>query len=86
MTKTPAPIQIRCPDVIEEARQLAALTGLTVTEAIGRAVRAQLAIEKVAANKALSERFAEAQRARSLPIEGPGRSDDDLYDPDALPE
>jgi hypothetical protein len=85
-----SPIQIRRPDVVEDARQLADLTGLTVTEAIAKAVRAQLAIEKVAANKALSKRFAEAQRAleelRALPVVGPTVSDEDLYGPDGLPQ
>ncbi|MEO8656975.1 MAG: type II toxin-antitoxin system VapB family antitoxin [Bryobacteraceae bacterium] len=85
-----APIQIKRSDVAEDARELAALTGLSLTEAIAKAVRVQLAIERVKANKTRSKRRSEAERTlaelRSLPIVGPHLTDDDLYGPDGLPK
>jgi hypothetical protein len=86
----PGPIQIKRPDVADEARALAALTGVSITDAIGNAVKAQLAIERVKANSKLAKRKAEAARAlaelRRLPIVGPDLMDDDLYDAEGIPK
>lgn len=86
----PGPIQIKRSEVAADARELAALTGLSLTEAIAKAVRAQMAIERVKANKARSKRRSEAERTlvelRSLPIVGPYLTDDDLYGPHGLPK
>lgn len=86
----PSPIQIKRPDVTAEVRTLAALTGLSITDAIGQAVKAQLAIELVRASAKLSKRRREAEKAlaelRRLPVVGPDLSDRDLYDADGLPK
>jgi hypothetical protein len=83
-----APIQIRRADVSDKVRTLAALMGTSITDAIGIAVEAQLAVERAKASKGLSLRRAEAKRKlagiRRLPVTGPLLSDDDLYDPDGL--
>jgi hypothetical protein len=86
----PAPIQIKRPDVAEDIRALAALTGISITDAVAQAVRAQLATERLRANAALSQRRAEAERVlselRRLPKIGPPLTDTDLYDTDGLPK
>lgn len=85
----PPPIQIKRPDVVEDARALAVLTSVSITEAVGNAVKAQLAIERVRASAKLSKRRIRAERAlaefRRLPVVGPELSDSDLYDSDGLP-
>ena len=84
------PIQIRRPDVTDDIRALAALTGLSLTDAIANAVKAQLAVEKVKASAKLSKRRTKAERAlaelRRLPVAGPDLSDRDLYGADGLPK
>jgi len=84
------PIQIRRPDVAEDARALAELTGVSITEAIGNAVRAQLAIERVKASATLPKRRAAAEwglaELRRLPVVGRRLSDDDLYNAEGLPK
>lgn len=84
------PIQIRRPEVVEDARALAALTRVSITEAVGNAIKAQLAIERVKANARLSKRRIHAERAlaelRRLPVIGPDLSDRDLYDSEGLPK
>lgn len=84
------PIQIKKAEVAAEARELAALTGLSITDAIGKAVRSQLAIERVKANRTLQAKRQEADRLlseiRRLPVIGPALTDDDLYGPDGLPK
>jgi hypothetical protein len=86
----PGPIQIKRPDVAEDIRALAALTGISITDAIANAVKAQLAIERVKASAKLSKRREEAERAlselRRLPVMGPELSDADLYDGDGMPK
>ena len=86
----PPPIQIKRPDVAEDIRTLAALAGLSITEAVGNAVRAQLAIEKVKASAKLSRRLLEAEKAladlRKLPVVGAELTDDDLYNHEGLPK
>ncbi len=84
------PIQIKRADVTEDIRSLAALTGLSITDAIGNAVRAQLAVERVNASTKLSKRRLQADRVlarlRRLPVVGPDLTDSDLYDEDGLPK
>ena len=84
------PIQIKRPDVANDIRALAALTGISITDSVAHAVRAQLAIERVRSNAVLSQRRAEAGRMldelRRMPKIGPQLTDNDLYDEDGLPE
>jgi len=85
-----APIQIRRPDVADDIRALAALTGISITDSVAHAVRAQLAIERVRANALLSQRRAEAARMldelRRMPKIGPQLTDSDLYDEEGFPK
>lgn len=85
----PGAIQIKRPEVAEDVRALAALTGVSITDAIGNAVKAQLAIARVKSSARLSKRRNESERAlaalRRLPVVGPILSDDDLYDAGGLP-
>ncbi len=85
----PGPIQIKRPDVVGDIRLLADLTGLPLTEAVAKAVRGQLAIERVRADARLARKLAAAERGlaeiRKLPVTGPLLTDDDLYDRDGLP-
>lgn len=75
--------------MIEDIRALAELTGVSMTEAIGTAVKVQLATARSKAATKVSVRRKRAEAAlaelRSLPVVGPGISDDDLYGPDGLP-
>ncbi len=75
--------------MIEDIRALAELTGVSMTEAIGTAVKAQLATERSKAATKLSSRRKRVEAAlaelRNLPVTGPKLSDDDLYGPDGLP-
>lgn len=83
------PVQIRRPDVIEDIRALAELMGVSMTEAIGTAVSAQLAAERSRAATKIAGRRKRAEAAlaelRNLPVTGPKLTDDDLYGPDGLP-
>jgi hypothetical protein len=84
------PIQIKRPDVTADIRTLAELTGASITDAIAKAVRAQLAIERVKHDAKLRKRRKEADKIlaglRRLPVVGPGISDVDLYDAHGLPK
>ncbi|MDX2178398.1 MAG: type II toxin-antitoxin system VapB family antitoxin [Bryobacteraceae bacterium] len=86
----PSAIQIKRPDVTADVRALAALAGLSVTDAVGQAVRAQLEIERARADARRAERLARideiVDRFNRLPIVGPLITDDDLYDEDGLPK
>ena len=83
------PIQIKRPDVAGDIRKLAALTNLSITDAIAVAVRNQLAVETVKADTRLARRQKVCDTAlaelRRLPVIGPALSDSDLYDSDGLP-
>jgi hypothetical protein len=85
-----SPIQIKRPDVAEEIRLLADLMGVSITDAIGDAVRGRLAIERVKADAKLQKRRKALDSAlleiRSLPVIGPALTDDDLYDDDGMPK
>ena len=82
-------IQVRRPDVAQDIRALAALTGTSITDAIGNAVRAQLAHERARAAEGKALRKGESERVlaeiRRLPAIGPLLTDEDLYDSDGLP-
>jgi len=86
----PGPIQIKRADVADDIRSLAALTGMSITDAIANAVRGQLAIEQVKADAKLRKRRKEGAKIlaelRRLPVTGPLLSDDDLYDANGLPK
>ena len=85
MTK---PIQIKKEDVARDIRELAALTRQPITEAVGAAVREQLARQRRALM--VDERRREVARIQArvaaLPRIGPKMTDDDLYDEDGLPK
>jgi hypothetical protein len=85
-----SPVQIRRPDAVEAARALAELTGTTITEAIARALREQLALERRKAEARVAERRAAVEKLlvemRALPVVGPRLTDDDLYDEHGLPK
>jgi len=86
----PSPIQIKRADVVENARALAALTGLSITDAVAQAVRDRLAMERIAKDATLAERRRKLDElvaeVRRLPRVGPPLTDDDLYDADGLPK
>lgn len=86
----PGPIQIKRPEVAADIRVLAELTGRSITDAIAVAVRGQLAIERVKADRKLLKRKKEAERGLAeiwkLPVVGPGITDSDLYDSNGLPK
>ena len=84
-----APIQIKRPEVTGDIRRLAALTRLSITDAIATAVRNQLAVEMVKADVRLARRQRVSDQAlselRRLPVVGRDLSDSDLYDSNGLP-
>lgn len=86
----PAPIQIKRNDIVQDVRALAALTGQSITDAIGLAVRTEL--ER---RRAERQAFIETRRAAALetlndlwqlPVAGPTLTDWDLYDENGLPK
>ncbi len=85
-----SPIQIRRPDVVEHIRELADLTGLSITDAIDKAVETQLEMERASHQQLVAERTARAkatlERLWSLPVVGPRLTDDDLYDEEGMPK
>jgi hypothetical protein len=85
-----APIQIRKAEVVEDIRKLAERTKLPITEAVGRAVRAEmqrleadLAADVEAKIRDVKEIVA---RISKLPVVGPLLTDEDLYDDLGLPK
>jgi hypothetical protein len=87
---TDGPIQIRKADVVRDIRTLADITHQPITEAVGRAVRAELdRARRASSDDQEKKRRAVAavlDRIRRLPIVGPVLTDDDLYDEDGLPK
>ena len=85
-----AAIQIKKSEVTEEVRALAALTGVSITDAIGIAVKRQLEIERAKAAIKLAKRRKDVEKLlaeiRRLPVVGPVLTDDDLYDENGLPK
>ena len=86
-TMTEALVQIRKGDVVRDIRELASLTGRTLTEAVATAVRAEL--ERVRRTSDIQERSRAiseiVRRLHESPIVGPPLTDDDLYDENGLP-
>jgi hypothetical protein len=82
-------VHITREDVVEDARELAALTGASIEDAVARAVRAQVAVERVKADAVLSKSRERALELlgelRRLPAVGPALMDEDLYGADGLP-
>ena len=64
----PSPIQIKRPEVADDIRTLAALMGVSITDAIANAVRGQLAIERVK-GRCKAEKAAKGCRKGSYGIE-----------------
>lgn len=85
MTK---PLQIRNETVTREIRELAALRGRGMTEAVGEAVREALKREREPEID-WDERMRRVDRIvaefAALPKIGPMLTDDDLYDEDGMP-
>ena len=83
-----APIQIRRDDVVQDIRELAALTDQPITEAVALAVRAELI--KARRRSDIEVRRAKVEdairRFREAPVIGPMLTDADLYDEDGLPK
>ncbi len=83
-----AAIQIKRSEVTEEVRALAELTGVSITDAIGMAVKRQLEIERAKADLKLAKRRKEVNKLlgeiRRLPVVGPRITDEDLYDENGL--
>lgn len=84
------PIQLRRHDVVVSARELAALLGVSLTEAVAQAIYEKLASAKADAEADRSERRQRALEAiraiQRLPHIGPRLTDADLYDEDGLPK
>jgi len=87
MTK---PIQIRKDDVARDIRELAALTGEAITEAVAEAVRERLDrvrrfADRDARDKRIDRIIADFQAAVKA-HGGRPLTDDDLYDENGLPK
>ena len=85
---TDAPVQIRKETVVRDIRELAALTGKPITEAVASAVRSEL--ERTRRLSDIEERRRAVhdivERLHQLPIVGPMLTDEDLYDEDGMPK
>jgi hypothetical protein len=85
-----APIQIRKAEVVEDIRKLAERTKLPITEAVGRAVRAEMQRLETTRADDIDAKFREVdelvKRFNALPTVGPMLTDDDLYDEWGLPK
>ncbi len=83
-------IQVKRADVVAEVRELAAVLGVSLTDAIHEAVKERLLAKKAAAR---AEREAGHRRARKileeiwkLPKIGEPLTDADLYDEEGMPK
>jgi len=85
MTK---PIQIKKDDVARDIRELASLQGASITDVVGRAVRAELERERRRGSPEDRDRAVDRilARFRALPKTGRTLTDDDLYDEYGLPK
>jgi hypothetical protein len=85
-----APVQIRNDAVVRDIRELSALTGKPITEAVAGAVQAQLQRERRLRDGEIARRLEEVReivkRFNSLPRVGPMLTDEDLYDEDGMPK
>ncbi|MBR7621341.1 type II toxin-antitoxin system VapB family antitoxin [Phenylobacterium sp. 20VBR1] len=83
-----ASIKISRDDVVRDIRELAAITGQTLTEAVAIAVRTEL-LDAHHRNEIDRRRRAVDEilrRFREAPVIGPVLTDDDFYDEDGLPK
>lgn len=85
-----APIQIRRPELTAQIRELAVLTGQSITDALAEAVHARLGTEKARAETAAARKKRAVDAAlraawRLKPV-GPRLTDADLYDENGLPK
>ena len=82
------PVQIRKDEVVRDIRELAALKGKPMTEAVADAVRTEL--ERARRCTSAEERRRDVRRLveelHKMPRVGPPLTDDDLYDQDGLPK
>jgi hypothetical protein len=66
------------------------LTGVPIIEAIGNALKSQLAVERAKVSRSRSTRRIEAERVlaeiRRLPVVGPELSDLDFYNSEGFPK
>ena len=80
-------IEITQPEVAENVRALAELTGVSVTEAISATVKERLELERRRRPKKNLERARQLlEEIRKLPRIGPLLTDDDFYDANGLPK
>ncbi len=84
------PIQVKRADVVAEVRELAAILGVSLTDAIHEAVKGKLLAEQAAS---MAEREAGRREAddilakiRNAPRVGRPITDEDLYDEEGLPK
>ncbi len=82
------PVQIRNEEAVRYIRELAALKGKPITEAVTEAVKAEL--ERARRGTDIEVRRREVRRLvaefNALPRVGPMLTDDDLYGEDGLPK
>ncbi|MBU6371766.1 MAG: type II toxin-antitoxin system VapB family antitoxin [Alphaproteobacteria bacterium] len=83
------PLYIRSEEADALARELAARTGMTITDAVTAALAEKLARTPAPAD-ARDDRLAAIRRlqieAQTHPVYDPGQPDDILYDADGLPK
>ena len=73
------------PDVAQAVRELAALKGVSLTAAVGDAVRSEL-LRAQEIDRRLRDVRCLVEEFNALPRVGPMLTDDDLYDEDGLPK
>jgi hypothetical protein len=82
------PIQIRRDDVVQDIRDLAALTNQPITDAVAEAVR--IALARARGIDTLADRRRAVEEAvrmfQEAPVVGPMLTDADLYDEDGQPK
>lgn len=82
------PVQIRKEEVVRDIRELAALKGKPITDAVADAVKSELVRARRASDVEIRRR--EIRRLvdefNALPKVGPMLTDEDLYDQDGLPK
>jgi hypothetical protein len=86
---TNAPIQIKNPEVVRAIREVAALKGQPITQALGELARAELDRINVDEEARVQRKLAAIREAvdalHRLPRLAPPPTDDDFYDEDGLP-
>jgi len=82
------PVQIRNEESVRYIRELAALTGKPITEAVTEAVKAQLVRARRGSDADARRRDVRrlVEELHKLPRVGPPLTDDDLYDDDGFPK